>query len=322
MSQSYDSREYPRTISIIIPTYMREKILVDTVNLLFPLLQPGDEIVIIDQSPRHEPSTEEALSAMAAADQIRWYRRARPHICAAMNAGATLARSAILLFVDDDVIPSADLLEAHRRDQGRPDAPPATCGQVLQPWHPQPLEKVADFGLEFDFAYNNPCEILTLIGCNFSVRRDTFLRVGGFDESFSEVCYRFEAEFCYRLFHQFGKKVHFLPSASLRHLKSSGGTRAFGEKDTWRHIGGSIGDYYFALRCLSPGQSLVHCFNRMINAPINRNTLLHPWLIPSLFVREVVAWCRAAGQVWAKPRELMKEAAYYNVSQPPGAVAV
>jgi len=36
------------------------------------------------------------------------------------------------------------------------------------------------------------------MGGNFSVKRDLALRLGGFDENFVHVAYRFEAEFCDR----------------------------------------------------------------------------------------------------------------------------
>src|SRR5437879_5123343 len=126
-------------LSVVIPTYRRERLLLDTLHAVVPLLQTGDEIVVIDQTERHERQTEDGLRDLVATGKVRWYRRHKPHICAAMNAGGLLSRNEMLLFLDDDVVPAPDLLEAHRRALNRPDAPPAVCGQVIQPWHDGPV---------------------------------------------------------------------------------------------------------------------------------------------------------------------------------------
>ncbi len=193
------------------------------------------------------------------------------------------------------------------------DAPPVTCGQVLQPWNAGPTDEASTFDLGFPFNYSKPCDILDLIGCNFAVRRDFFLRVGGFDEQFLGVCYRYEAEFTWRVFQATGRKVRFLPDASLRHLRAGGGgTRAFGTKDAWQHITGSVGDYYFALRCLPTGNCLRHMLRRLVGEPLNRNTIRRPWLIPVLYLREVVACLWAMGLVSAKGQRLIHDLSAYS----------
>ncbi len=309
-------------ISVVIPTYKRERILLDTLDLVAALRQPGDEIVVMDQTPAHEPQTEEGLRRLAAAGTIRWYRRDKPSQCEAMNAAARLARGDLFLFLDDDVVPSEHLLEAHRQAFARDGNVVATGGQVLQPWNPGPVAHVSDFGHDFNTAYDQPCDILGPIGCNFGIRRTTYFAVGGMDENFSGSTYRNEAEMSYRIFRRTGVKVRFVPEAGLRHLKAEGGTRAFGAKDTWGHIGGSIGDYYFALRSLPFLACLKHTLTRFVRAPLNRNTVRHPWLIPLLFLRETVAWFRAVGRVWTRPNNYIKDADYYGVTSPTGPVPV
>ena len=301
------------SLSVVIPTYRREKVLLDTLGRVTALLHPDDEVVVIDQTPQHTPEVEAALDRLSASGVIRWYRRARPHICEAMNLGALLARGDLLLFLDDDVVPQPGLIEAHRGALTAPDPPPATCGQVLQPWDSGAVAHVNDFGEGFNAAYDQPCDVLSLIGCNFGIRKETFLVVGGLDENFFGVAYRWEAEFTYRLYRRTGRKVRFLPEASLRHLRSgSGGTRAFGAKDAWRHISGSVGDYYFAIRSLPPLQAAAHCLRRLFRAPVNRNTVRRPWLIPSLLLREAVALAWAAAQVHARPRSPLKSLEAYD----------
>jgi GT2 family glycosyltransferase len=300
----------------VIVTYRREQVLVETVERVAQLLRPGDELIVVDQTPRHEPATEAALRRMAITGSIRWYRRNRPHICEAMNAGARLARGAILLFLDDDVVPSPGLLEGHRAALSQPDPPPGTCGQVIQSWHRGPVERVHDFDLGFDPGYNQPCDILGPIGCNFGLRRDIFFDVGGIDENFFGPCYRFEAELSRRIFRRTGRKIRFLPHASLVHLKTAGGTRSFGEKDTWKHIGGRVGEYYFALRSLPPLACLGYCLRQIMREPLNKYTLRRPWLIPSLFVREVVAWAWAVCRALTRHGNYAKAEEAYHLAEP------
>jgi GT2 family glycosyltransferase len=297
-------------ISVVIPSYRREQVLLDTLHHVLPLLRANDEIVVIDQTAQHEPAVERCLHELAASGAIRWFHRSKPHISAAMNAGALVARSELLLFLDDDVIPVPQLLEAHRRTLAVPDAPPAVCGQVLQPWDRQPVDRVVDFGVEFKAAYNQTCDILSLMAGNFAIRRETYLRVGGMDERFFGPCYRLETELSHRIFRRTGRKVRFVPEASIRHLHAGGGTRAFGMKDTWKHIGGSVGDHYFALRSLSAWAAFKYCGHRLLKAPVNRATVKRPWLIPSLFLREVVAWGWAVGQALTAPKYIGELATY------------
>jgi GT2 family glycosyltransferase len=290
-------------ISVVIPTYRREQVLLDTLHLVLPLLRPGDELLVVDQTTQHEPAVEQRLQELAGAGAIHWVRRDRPHICAAMNAGAGRARGDFLLFLDDDVIPAESLLEVHRRTLAAADAPPAICGQVLQPWNERPVERVTDFGVEFDAAYNQACDIVSLMAGNFGIRRTTYMQVGGMDERFFGPCYRLEMELSHRIFRRTGRKVRFVPEASIRHLQAGGGgSRAFGTKDTWGHIGGSVGDYYFALRSLPAWAVVKHCGRRLVRAPLNRETVKKPWLIPSLFVREIVALGWATGQALGAPK--------------------
>ncbi len=288
-------------ISVIVPTYKREAVLVDTLRHLHRLLKPGDEILVIDQTATHEAITSDVLGSMNAEGLIRWYRRSRPSQNKAMNIAALLAKGEILLFLDDDIVPFENLLEAHRHALLAPDAPPATCGQVLQPWNESPVNAIVDYEMRFDAAYSQPCDIRFLMAGNFAIRRETFLLIGGMDENFCGSNYRNDSEMAYRICSVTGRRIRFVPEAGLRHLLSGGGNRAFGAKDSWGHIGGAIGDYYFALKCLPFGKKVRHVLTRLVRAPVNRNTVSHPWLVPSMALREVVAFFRAWWRLVIKP---------------------
>lgn len=298
---SIATRSGPVAFSIIVPTFCRERVLVDTLGMVLDQMQAEDELLVIDQTPRHEPTTEQALSAWARDGRLRWYRKRRPGQAEAMNVGALLSRNEGLVFLDDDVQPHANLLLSYRRALAERNGIPAFCGQVLQPWHDKPLDHATDFDLSFDPAYAHECDVLSLMEGNFAIWQETFFHVGGVDENFSGCTYRHGTELAYRLAARLGRRPRFLPTASLRHLHAPGGQRAHGAKDTWGHLGASVGDYYFALRWLPPVRCLGHSIKRWRRASFNRHTVTHPWLVPSIAVREAVAWAKAVSRVWRRP---------------------
>lgn len=301
----------PPSISVVLPTFKREHLLVDTVEAILLLLREGDEILVIDQTPVHNSETEEALRNWASCGRIRWFRKKKPSQGEAMNAGAWLASGEILLFLDDDIRPSSTLLEAHRAAHAKDPTVPAICGQVLQPWNEYPVPEVRNFELGFDSAYSKNAEIISLMAGNFSMRRPRFIEIGGMDENYRGSNYRNDAELAYRIVERSKRRITFVPEAAVRHLLALGGNRAFGAKDTWGNIGGSIGDYYFALRRLTLAAAIWHCLRRLVKEPVNRYTVRRPWLIPWLYVREIVAFARAAGRIAANPDNYIKPLDHY-----------
>ena len=131
------------------------------------------------------------------------------------------------------------------------------------------------------------------MGTNFSVCRETALRLGGFDEQFVSVAYNFEAEFAHRL-HRAGYRIYYEPAAVIHHLRvSAGGTRAFGDHLRSLRPHHAVGAYYFILRTWSGRQSLVRFLGRPLDAIATRHHLRKPWWIPATVVAEL------SGMGWA-----------------------
>jgi len=288
-------------ISVVIPSYRREAVLVETVRAVACQLKDGDEIVVVDQSPSHEAETASALHELHRSGKIRWFRKSRPSICEAMNVGALVAENEILLFLDDDVVPAPDLLEVYRELFAREAELAVVNGQILQPWHPGPVDAVRDFDLEFDFAYSSPATVSGLATGNAAIRRAVFLQAGGMDEIFAGGAYRCDADLGFRLQAFTGRPTRFEPRASVRHLQAGGGTRAHGFKDSWAAIESAIGDYYFGLRWLGCRGAARHALRRLRRAPFNRRTLRRPWLVPAVLAREAVGLVRAAARARRGP---------------------
>ena len=263
-------------ISVVVPTYRRERVLVETLEQVLRVLEAADELLVVDQTEVHEPATRESLEQLHAERAIRWIQQQPPSITAAMNRGLLEARCDVVLFVDDDIVPEVSLLSVHREGHAARSRT-IVAGRVIQPWqmgggYSKPTDSV--------FAGVEPAWIDEFMGGNFSVRRDDAVDVGGFDENFVQVAYRYEAEFANR-FQAAGGRIRFEPLARLHHLHAArGGTRSYGEHLTTVKPAHSVGAYYYALRTQSRGRSLRECLTRPLRAIATRHHLRAPWWIP------------------------------------------
>ncbi len=270
-------------LSIAIPTYHRGAILCDTIEQLLRLDPRADEIVIVDQTLEPPQEVAARLQAWERSGAIRLVRLERPSITHAMNRALQEAKGTHVLFLDDDIIPSSDLVGAHLRAlQGT--GATAIVGQVLQPGEgPEHFDEgtlrhgfVRD--LEFRFNHDVATDVQNVMAGNLCVNRERALSIGGFDERFTAVAYRFETDFALRLVAA-GGSIRYEPAASIRHLKApGGGVRMWGDHRTSASPAHSIGDYRFARRH-------VPAFWRYVALRLRKNILTrfhltHPWAIP------------------------------------------
>ena len=275
------------SVSVCIPTYRREQVLLDSLHALLACEPRAAEIIVVDQTQRHQPATERALETLDREGRIRWLRREQPSIPMAMNAGLRAATQPCVLFLDDDIVPQPQLVGAHR-DACDAHSGALIAGRVLQPWDDD--ESAISTPTEpFRFAGTQAQWIGEFMGGNFSVPREAALQAGGFDENFVQVAYRFEAEFAHRWLAS-GRKIRFEPAACIHHLKAvEGGTRTFGEHlTTWRPDH-AVGAYYWALR--------TRCWREFVRRPLRsvatRFHLRRPWRIPPTL------WAEFSGMLWA-----------------------
>ncbi|MGE4070528.1 MAG: glycosyltransferase family 2 protein [Lysobacterales bacterium] len=287
-------------VSVVVPTYQREQVLIDTARYLMAALADQGELILVDQTPQHEAEVAAQLQAWHDSGALRWLRRVQPSIPAAMNAGLLAARGAVVIYVDDDVIPDEGFIEAHLAAH-RTHANAIVAGRVLQPWHVDgsaPLEGLAG---------SQAGPIAEFIGCNFSFPRALGMSIGGFDEQFVKVAYRFEAEFGLRALRS-GATIQFWPTASLTHLRAgAGGTRSYGDHLRTLRPAHSVGEYYY-LFASRPSGWLGQAGRRLFRSALTRHHLRHPWWIPATWISELAGLTWAL-RLWAQGRRLVKERA-------------
>jgi GT2 family glycosyltransferase len=263
--------------------------LLDTVEGLLRLATPPAEIVLADQTARHDAAAERALRDWHEGGQVRWLRLPVPSIPAAMNQGLLAAAGPIVLFLDDDIRPDAQLVAAHARAHA---AQPGelVAGRVLQPWHGGKADP--EDSVPFGFNALAPRSVTEFMGGNFSLPREAALALGGFDENFVRVAYRFEAEFAWRWV-QSGRRIRYEPAALIHHLKvPAGGTRTFGEHLTTVRPDHAVGAYYYALKT-QRWRGLPAALRRLGRAAATRHHLRRPWWIPLTLIAEL------RGFLWA-----------------------
>lgn len=285
------------TLSVAIPTYRREQVLVDTLSALLMQVPAPDEILVIDQTPMHMTTVKKQLQTWDAAGEIRWLRLPEPSITRAMNQGLLAARGEWVLFLDDDIVPAPGLIAAHASRFQDPEVL-GVVGQVLQPGQaagaPIPAQRGKGIwrDLNFPFHTDQPAEIANAMAGNLSVRRERAIRAGGFDENFKGVAYRFETEFARRLVGDGGKLV-FEPRARIYHLQASrGGTRAYGNPLCSPSPAHSVGEYYLALREGRGWERWSFILWRLFRSVRTRFHFSHPWCILVKLVGELrgLAW--------------------------------
>jgi len=245
-------------ISVVIPTLNREKPLCDTLRYFLEIeTYPIFEVIVIDQSDVHVDATRDFLAQNAA--RIRYVPADYKSLPRARNHGVQLARGEIVVFVDDDVEPTAGFLLAHARCYVDP-AVVGVAGPLLQDGQGLTSRTaigeraywtlVQRRGMRFDVDFSFSAQWAA--GCNMSFRRALIIEVGGFDETFYGAAIGEDAEFSHR-----AKKkgtIWYSPDARLVHLAvPKGGCRDAVSHEYHRQVAFCV-NYY--LHRVEVGRSL------------------------------------------------------------------
>lgn len=219
--------------SVIVPTYRREQVLCDTLAYLLELTYPNYELLVVDQTPIHEPETERQLRAFR--DQhptrFRLLRLDKPGLPNARNVGAELAEGHYLLYLDDDIIPPTTLIELHLRNLDEPGVGAVTGGVYVKrkalPPQPTPCVILPNGRMLQYWHHKTPRGFThSLAGGNMSFARDLALDLGLFDTGYIGRANWEETDFSMRIRRR-GLAIVYDPDAAIVHLgHATGGARS------------------------------------------------------------------------------------------------
>jgi GT2 family glycosyltransferase len=221
--------------AIIIPTRNRRESLARTLDAVDRQTCSPDafEVVVVANACTDDTAAFVTARRDAVRYPLRLIDRPEPGAAAARNAGAGRTRASLLVFLDDDIEPQPGFVEAHveahRRNGGERSVGIGYLPAILQPhgdlfavtlraWWEAMFDAMRSPGHRFKYT--------DLLSGNFSVPRDLFLSVGGFNPRYR--CHE-DYEIGYRLIRA-GAEFMFVEAASGTHADHTRIERACGRK--------------------------------------------------------------------------------------------
>ena len=221
-------------LSIVIPTYNRRERLATVLAGLARQSTPADdfEVVIVDDGSTDDTSA--WLAEQRPRHGLRPIRQVNGGPARARNAGVQAAQGELILFLDDDVEPTPDLVAEHlRMHEAETDAvvigPLASLAHYRQPWVAWEQEKVEAQYRAMTRGDWKPTFRQFWTG-NASLQKGHVLAAGGFDPEFLRAE---DIELGWRLKER-GLKFRFNPAArGLHHAQRS--------LESWKNVHRSYG---------------------------------------------------------------------------------
>lgn len=211
-------------LSIVIPTLGRSKSLGDVLAALERQRPPVRQMeVLLAVDACASPRDVERLAESERVVELVVRQARQPGASAARNAGWRAARSPLVLFLDDDIVPTDRLVDEHLAWHRRyPPPEVAVLGDVR--WSPRvkvtPFMRWLEMGIQFDYGTIDSVQVewQRLYSCNVSMKRELLERTGGFDERRFPFGYE-DLELARRM-HDRGLRLLYNRAAVGEHLKT------------------------------------------------------------------------------------------------------
>jgi GT2 family glycosyltransferase len=207
-------------VSLIIPTYKREELLVNTIKCALDQTYQDYEIIVVDQTKVHTKETQTFLAEIKT--KIVYIQEEKASLTHARNVGVQRAKGDIFIFTDDDVVFERDFIENYVCAHQKADV---IQGRVIHLNTPMDKEiSRVTWNIKFPGGENLLHEAFTniFIGCSFSLKRKVYEKVGDFDENFIGCAVREDSDYSLRCY-KAGFPILFYPDAMLTHLASTAG---------------------------------------------------------------------------------------------------
>ena len=189
-------------ISVVVPTYNRLGRLAKVISALEQQEFPSDDYEIIVVCDGSSDGTEDYLNGLSSERNVRCFSQANQGPAAARNLGIKKAIGEFVVFIDDDVVASPQLLAEHMRSHREAGREIVVIGPLLSPdgfemapwvrWEQEMLMKQYRTLLA-GIWQTSARQFYT---GNASIRRSHILAAGGFDEGFRRAE---DVELAYRL---------------------------------------------------------------------------------------------------------------------------
>ena len=206
-------------VSVVVPTHNRAPSLRRTLEALAAQTYAVDRFEGLVVANGCTDDTAAMVRALAMPFALKLVELPTSGASLARNAGASMARGDLLLFLDDDVEPLPGLVDVHARTQGSA-RDLIAMGPYLPPPLPRPpsllVERLGALGisfLELLAEWKGPLDWVWFIGGNFSISKALFESVGGFDGTLSR---HEDWEFGCRA-QKTGARFVFMPKAGAYH---------------------------------------------------------------------------------------------------------
>ncbi len=206
-------------ISVIVPTYNRLDRLKRVLSALEKQTYPRESFEVIVVSDGSSDGTAEFLKAYSSPILLEGHHQANQGPAAARNTGIKMARGAYVLFLDDDVVPSENLIQEHMASHRRWGEKSVVIGTMLSPddfkyspWVDWEQYKLAGYYEGMVSGRYKPSPRLFYTG-NGSVARRWLIESGGFNPTFRRAE---DIELAYRL-EILGLEFYFEPGAAGFH---------------------------------------------------------------------------------------------------------
>lgn len=224
--------------SVIIPTYLRSKQLIDCLNIIKKLDYPRDkfEVIVVDDGNEPALDLEEVFEHKF---NLKLIRQNNSGPAKARNKGVSQAKGQYLIFLDDDCIPSHDWLKKIEESVfNNPDY--LIGGKTINALTKNYYSTASQILVDYFYSLNdkNPKAYRFFTSNNMIVASDKFEELKGFDTRFPLAAGE-DREFCDKWLSQ-GYKMYYIPEIIIYHYHSLTLTKYF-----WQHFNYGRGAFCF-----------------------------------------------------------------------------
>ncbi|MCB1069213.1 MAG: glycosyltransferase family 2 protein [Kiritimatiellae bacterium] len=273
----------PLQATLVICTYARGDILVKTLAQILPeVVRAGASLLVVDKQHPYPADVTEQLTQWEANGDLGRVVVTDAFLTGQRNIGLRKATGDVVIFIDDDVFLPPGFIEKHLHHYQDPSVAGVT-GQVyhaLDPEHPPELATPTQSSRPH-FSAKALESTRSFIGCNHSVRRETALATGGYDEAYIGNAMTEDFDMADRLADA-GHTLLYDPEAWLIHVRApSGGCRG-ATQTTWPEWTRTASLFiYFFRHAGNRGNRALYLKNILRTGPLRKAVLQQPCAWPS-----------------------------------------